>query len=192
MKSQVTLPEGYRELYRVDLQKDKKAALLVNGLGAAVGILLAVLGHFLVPISALFDLSDGFGAYFLRFGVLLAGMVAYIFLHEAVHGIFMKRYCSAKVRYGFTGLYAYAGSDGYYDKRSYRIIALAPVVLWGLVLLILNLFLSGGWWWVVFLIQITNLSGAAGDLYVTAKFHPLPETTLINDTGTAMTVYIQE
>ncbi len=189
MKSQVTLPEGYQAFCQVDLRKDKKAALLVNGAAAVVMVLLAILGHFLVPITALFDVSAGPGVYFLRLGVLLLGMIAYIFLHEAVHGVFMKRFCAARVRYGFTGLYAYAGSDGYYDKKSYRVIALAPVVIWGIVLLILNCFLTGGWWWVVYFIQICNLAGAAGDVYIALKFRALPEDTLINDTGTAMTVY---
>ena len=65
---------------------------------------------------------------------MFGGMVLYIFLHEFVHGIFIKRYSGKKADYGFTGMYAYAGSKPYFNKKSYLVIALAPVVLWGIVL----------------------------------------------------------
>ena len=110
-------------------------------------------------------------------------------LHEIVHGIAMKMCGTKKVRYGFTGLYAYAGSDDYYDKKAYIFIALAPVVFWGVVLLIINLLVPIGWFWVVYFIQIINLSGAAGDLFVTAKFLRLPNDVLVKDYGVSMTVY---
>lgn len=68
-------------------------------------------------------------------------------------------------------------------------VALAPVVLWGIVLLIINLLVSDEWIWIVYLIQITNISGAAGDFYVTAKFLKMPEDILVKDRGVSMTVY---
>jgi hypothetical protein len=106
-----------------------------------------------------------------------------------VHGITMKLFGTKKVKYGFTGLYAFAGSDDYYDKMSYITIALAPIVFWGIVLLILNLTLGSEWFWVVYIIQIINVSGAAGDMYVTYRMTKLPQDVLVRDTGVAMTVY---
>ena len=86
-------------------------------------------------------------------------------------------------------MYAYAGSDAYFGKKPYIVIALAPVVVWGVVLLILNLLAGDGWFWVVWLIQVSNLSGAAGDLYVTAKLSKMSADILIQDSGVSMTVY---
>jgi len=183
------LPDGYRELLSIHLQKDKKLALLINAMALAVGIVLGVGMHLIVPIGTLFDMTNGIGPYLLRFGVLLVGEVAYLILHELVHGITMKYYGAKRVKYGFTGLYAYAGSDEYFDKRSYLTIALAPVVIWGIVLLLLQCFVSGGWLWVVWCIQLTNLSGAAGDAYVTMRFSRLPADILVCDSGVGMTVY---
>ena len=51
------------------------------------------------------------------------------------------------------------------------------------------IFVPIAWFWVVFAIQIMNLSGAAGDLYVTVRFLRLPKDILVKDTGVAMTVY---
>ena len=124
----LSLPAGYRRVGGVDLVRDRRAMLAVNLAALLLMALLFVLGIFLVPLSLRFRF--GIGA--LAEGVLLLGAVAlYMVLHELVHGVLMRRYSGARPRYGFNGLYAYAGSDAYFDKRSYRIIALAPVVLWG-------------------------------------------------------------
>lgn len=189
MKAFESLPEGYREIYDIDLQKDKKTALFVNLLALAIAALLVIPMLFVVPISSLFSMENGMGNYFLRFGTLLVLIIVYMILHELVHGIAMKLCGTRKVKYGFTGMYAFAGSKDFYDKKAYIFIALAPVVLWGIVLAAITPLVSAQWFWVIYLIQITNLSGAAGDLFVTAKFLRLPSDILIQDYGVGMTVF---
>ena len=189
MSARNTLPENYREIFSVDLQKNTKTAVWIQVLSLAIAAAMAVPMHFVVPITTLFDMQDGLGFYLLRFAVFLALMVAYLFLHEMVHGIAMKHFGTKKVKFGFTGLYAFAGSDDYYDKRSYRVIALAPIVVWGVVLAVVNALVPDTWFWVIYWTQIANISGAAGDLYVTVKFSRLPADILVQDSGVRMTVY---
>jgi hypothetical protein len=124
--------------------------------------------------------------------IILGLEVVYIVLHELVHGITMKLVGTKKVNYGFTGLYAFAGSKDYYDKTGYIMIALAPVVLWGIVLAVIQAFVPVQWFWLVWMIQIANISGAAGDAYVTAKFSKMPKDILVSDYGVGMTVYSKE
>ncbi len=183
------LPPGYRELLSIDLQKDKKLALLINGIALILGAVMVGLMQPFVSFFTLFDMTQGLLAYFLRFLVLLAGIILYMILHELVHGITMKAFGTQKVRYGFTGLYAFAGSDDFYNKKSYVVIALAPVLIWGVVLLLLNCIVPASYFWVVYFIQIANISGAAGDIYVTWKFSRLPQDILVQDNGVSMTVY---
>lgn len=183
------LPKEYKEAFTINLQKDQKLAMLVNGLGAALMLVFGVLGHLVVPIGTMFDMEAGLLVYVLRFVVLMVGMLAYIVLHEAVHGVCMKHFSGVRPSYGFTGLYAYAGSTAYFSRRYYIIIALAPIVVWGIVLQLLCAVVPAPWFWVVYFIQVTNLSGAAGDLYVTWRFSKLPKDILVNDTGVEMTVY---
>ena len=183
------LPVGYTEVYRLNLQKDKKKAILVNGIAMVMIVALFFLGNAIVPLSTLFDMTDGEGVYFIRLGILIGGYVIYIILHEAVHGIAMKCYGAPKLKFGFTGLYAFAGSEAYFSKVPYIVIALAPVVVWGLVLLVLNLIVPASWFWVIYFIQVGNLSGAAGDLYVTCKFIGMPKDILVQDAGVSMAVY---
>ena len=192
MKAYNQLPAGYKEILSINLQKDKKLALIINVVGFFLMLVMAVPMHFVVPISTLFDMSDGIGAYAVRFVVIIISLIAYIILHEIVHGITMRLCGTKKIKYGFTGLYAFAGSDDYYDKKSYIIIALAPVVVWGIILAIINCIVPENWFWVVYVIQISNISGAAGDAYVTAKFSKLPEDILVTDCGVGMTVYSAE
>lgn len=189
MKNRTTLPEGYRPILSLDLQKNKRQMLTVSIIGTVIAIVMLGVALPFVPLSTLFDMSAGLGMYALRFGVLLVGMVAYIILHELVHGILMRALSGVKPHYGFTLMYAYAGSDAYFNKGSYLLIALAPVVLWGAVLAVINALVPTAWFWVVYLIQMTNLSGAGGDIYVTFKFARLPRDILVRDTGVAMTVF---
>lgn len=192
MKALQVLPEGYKEIFSVNLQKNKKTAVLINTVAVVIGLVMGIPMHFHISIATLFDMEKGLGAYSLRFAALLILNLIYIILHELVHGITMKICGTKKVKYGFTGIYAFAGSSDYYDKRNYIIIALAPVVLWGIVLGIINAFVPENWFWVVYLIQIANISGAAGDMYVTAKFSKMPKDILVTDNGVEMTVYSKE
>ncbi len=185
-----TLPEGYVPRWSVDLQTNKKQSLLVNMLAIGIAVVMVIVMQRIVPIQTLFT-SDNPSA-LLRLVVALAGVVLYMILHEAVHGIAMKLCGTKQVRFGFTGMYAFAGSTDYYAKRAYLSIALAPVVLWGVILAILQMLVPAAWIWVVYFIQINNISGAAGDLYVTFRFARLPRDILVQDVGLSMTVYAGE
>lgn len=189
IKSTSKLPDGYKPIYTVDLRKNKKAALTVNLLAIIITAILIVPMLFLVPISGLFDMSSGLPAYILRFSALLLFQLAYLVLHELVHGIAMKICGTKKVKYGFTGMYAFAGSGDYYGKTAYIFIALAPVIFWGVVLAIITPIVPVHWFWAVYLVQVTNLSGAAGDMFVTARFSRFPADILVKDSGVSMTVY---
>ena len=189
MKAISNLPQGYENIYTVNLQKDKKTSLFVNLFSILIGILMVVLMHFIIPVFLLFDMSEGLKNYLIRFAVLFVLAILYLILHELVHGIAMKICGTEKVKYGFAGLYAFAGSDDYYDKRSYIFIALAPIVFLGIVLAVINPFVPTKWFWVVYLIQVFNVSGAAGDFFVTFKFLHFPKDILIKDSGLEMTVY---
>ena len=185
MKNCAELPENYREILQVDLQKNKKQMLIVNGIALVITVIMMVLGCLLVPFWSIYKNP-------LQLIVMVVGLIAYILLHELVHGICMKHYSGQKPFYGFTGLYAYAGSDCYFCRKDYIIIALAPVVVWGFVLLLLNLLLQETFFWAIYLIQMMNISGAGGDFYVSWKFSKLPEDILIKDIGVSMTVYSKE
>ncbi len=190
MKTTDRLPEGYGEIFSVNLQRDKKVALILNVSAFAIMIILAFIGALFVPISLSITLDTEIWLYLLKLLIAALGIFAYIILHELTHGVAMKLYGAKKIKYGITLLYAYAGSENdYFGKISYLVIALAPVVFWGAVLGIICAVVPPSWFWVVYVIQIMNLSGAMGDLYVTFKFIRFPSDILVRDTGFEMQVF---
>lgn len=192
MKAIENLPEGYREIYYIDLQKNKIMAIIVNGLALVIAVLLAGFMNFIVPFDTMVNVEDEMRTVLIKFGVLIGSIIIYMVLHELVHGIAMKICGTKKVKYGFTGMYAFAGSEDFYDKEAYIFIALAPVVFWGIVLAVVNLIVPIDWFWIIYLIQIVNLSGAAGDLFVSVKFSRMPKDILIEDYGVGMAVYSKQ
>lgn len=188
MNNRTMLPADYCSVFTIDLQKNKKLAILINILCLLIAVLMLLPAAVLVPLSTLLDIMD-MSLYLLRFGVMLGGIIAYIVLHELVHGLVMRTFSGVRPHYGFTGLYAYTGSAAYFSKKEYVTIALAPIVLWGLVLTVILFLVPVVWFWPVYIIQVVNISGAAGDLYVTVRFARLPADILVKDTGVSMTVY---
>ena len=190
VRNTVELPQEYEEALCIDLQHNKKELLLVNGAALLIGIVMAVAGFFIVHPVNMFDFSSPLPT-LLRLGVMLLGMVLYMVLHELVHGLFFLMFgCGEKPTFGFTGMYAFAASRAYYTRTDYLIIGLSPVVFWGIVLLVLNFIVPAPWFWVVYFIQIVNISGAAGDFYVTYRLLRMPKSLLVQDDGTAMRVYL--
>lgn len=188
MKDYPTLPEGYNKYASVDLNSDKKAAIIVNGLAVLIMVIMALAGQVAHDFFTLFD-SDDYMMMLVKLIVLSVSILAYVILHELVHGVVMYYFSRVKPHFGYKGLYAYAGSTAYFCRKHYIIIALAPIVVWGIVLSVLMAVVPSDWFWIVYFIQITNISGAAGDMYVSVLFTKYPEDILVNDTGTAMTVY---
>ncbi len=179
------LPAGYALTETIDLMRNRKQALLVNGAALLIMAVLIALGFVLKPsFEIAFDLQTA-----LLLLLFCVASVAYMVLHELVHGVFIRRYSHRKPKYGFTGMYAYAGSDAYFDKRQYLRIAFAPVVLLGIVLAALNAIFYEKLFWFFFLLQVFNLSGAAGDFYVSACLRRYPPDTLVFDDGTSMEYY---
>lgn len=125
------LPEGYRLVHSIDLQKNKKSALLVNIGGLAIAAAMIVPAAFFAPISDLFSLEGPPYALLTKTAVLFVGTVLYLFLHEWTHGVFMKHYSGVKPKYGFTGLYAYTGSTAFFGKRRTASLPFPPSSFWG-------------------------------------------------------------
>ncbi len=194
MHSRKSLPSGYHEILKLDLQKNKQDALIVNILAFALAAVCVLIMHFIVPVTRIFDSLDRDGGlYFVKLGVLLVSFVLYIILHELTHAAVMRFFGAQKVRFGFTGIYAYAGSEhDYFDRFSYRLIAAAPLVVWGIIFLVLQCALPREWFWVLGMLQVGNISGAAGDIYVMWRVSHLKESILVRDTGLEMTIYDRE
>ena len=186
MRSTWELPEGYAQKFVIDLKDNKRHFWIVNGL--SMGLMVLLLGlFFLLQWYGILELhAQGLP---LQLLIMALGMIAYIPLHELLHGVFMRRYSGKKANYGITLHYAYAGSECYFTRHDHRVITLAPVTFWGVVFLLLLFLLPVNWRWVPYAWQLFNLSGAAGDFYVFWRLVKEPDSILCQDTGVKMAVF---
>ena len=180
------LPEGYREVRRVDLMRNRKQAVRVNLLALLIMGGMAVLGIFICPpfTQIVIGLHQLLGLL-----LMVAGIFLYMVLHEIIHGVFMKAFSGRNPHYGFTGIYAYAGSDAYFRRDQYLIIAFAPVVILGIVIAVLTVAFYETAFWYLYLIQMVNVSGAAGDFYVGWLIARERKDVMVRDAGTDMSFY---
>lgn len=167
--------------------------LAVSGLAIVAAMALYGLYVLKHPISEAFSMSN-FQIAFAIAGMII-GLVTYIFLHEGVHGFFIKMFSGKKPFYGKdlkAGMF-YAGSRCFFTRFAYVVIALSPFVIWGIVLALLLRDLAVGapqFWWYLYAIQMFNFSGAIGDLYITWRILRMPKDVLVQDDGIVMRFYV--
>ena len=179
---------GYKECTKIDLVKNKKEALLVNIYGIIIMVVMAVFIPLLIMGGIIeFNLETTFPLFFI---VLLISLILYIPLHEIVHGIVLKRYTDEKLSFGWKLVYAYCGSkEAVVDRKEYYAVALAPLLVFSVVfisLMVLNPSLSLVW----YVMEIMNVSGSVGDIYVSIKLRKeKSRDILITDSGTDMSFW---
>ena len=179
---------GYKECTKIDLVKNKKEALLVNIYGIIIMVVMAVFIPLLIMGGIIeFNLETTFPLFFI---VLLISLILYIPLHEIVHGIVLKNYTDEKLSFGWKLVYAYCGSkEAVVNRKEYYAVALAPLLVFSVVfisLMVLNPSLSLVW----YVMEMMNVSGSVGDIYVSIKLRKeKSRDILITDSGTDMSFW---
>lgn len=183
------MPEGYAFHGQIDLNKAEQR--IVRLIHLVLGLVPTVLGILLAPPFTQTFNVDNLMLLAIKTLTVSIGAILYIIGHEAVHGIVMWQLSHVKPTFGFSirNGNAFAGSTAYFAKTPYLIVALVPLLFWGVVLGALCVLVPRDWFWIVYLIQILNLSGAAGDLYVSIRILKMPSDVLVQDSGMEMKLY---
>lgn len=182
------LPEGYRFAGTMDFTRNRKQVVAMLKLAVAlvvIPLVLGVLWHItrLRPTPA-----PRFSQTWYVWPAMLGMLVLYIPLHELTHGAVMYALSGVRPSFGIRLPYAYCGSTAWFDRISHNVTALAPVVVWGIVLQILIAVLPREWFWPLWITQISNLSGSAGDIYCVWRLSRMKGDLLIRDDGTRMRI----
>ncbi len=192
-----TLPDQYTEARHINAA-DKKLGLILNI--AAIVILAATMGIGMLPVL----LYKGYTPLasdppmYVSFIILGVGLIAYIVLHEIVHGIAYKAFTKQKLTFGISWSCAFCGVPHIYVYRSAALVALlAPFVSFSLLLLPLSVglyFVNPMYYMPVLFILGMHLGGCSGDLYMTYLLHfkYKSKDTLIRDTGPEQFIYTRE
>jgi len=181
-----SLPKNYRLSEVMDFVRSRKQLLIVGWSGIIVTAVMIAFGLIAYPFAPTWEFLK---SCWWAWAVIPSLYVAYILLHELTHGLLMHALSGVKPKYGLKLPYAYAGSHVYFDKKSHNLIALAPLMVWGAVLFALERTLPAQWLWILYMIQISNVSGSVGDVYCVLHLMKLPGDILIQDTGTRMRIF---
>ena len=179
------LPKGYRYAGTMDFTRNRKQIMALLKLAiilTAIPVIIGIVYSFLNPGVMAFVRDFRM---WLWMGLML---LAYIPLHELTHGAVMLALSGVMPTFGLKLPYAYAGSTVWFDRKSHVITALAPVVLWGIIIQTLIIALPDIWFWPLWAVQISNLSGSAGDIYCAWALMRMKGDLLIQDTGTRMRI----
>lgn len=187
-----TLPDGYKETDYVNLYLNRRVYRNLNTASFFIGAAVIAVGWLWQGFDGLLDLlRRGMSDYLLWLLLLAGGILAYLALHELTHGLFIRLFSGLRPHYGRKGVLLFTGSEAYFCRRHYIVIALAPVMLFGLIFGALSLFLKNEWFWFVMALQVANLGGAVGDYYITYRALRQPKTALFRDSGVGVTFYTE-
>ena len=179
------LPPGYRLAGTMDFNRNREQIMAMLKLAIALLIVPLVIGLFVVPPRLSWR---GFLETWPLWAAMVGMQVIYVPLHELTHGAVMLALSGVRPSFGIKLPYAWCGSKVWFDKSSHNITALAPVILWGIVLQALIAALPSQWFWPLWLVQLSNLSGSAGDICCVYYLAHMKGDLLIQDTGTRMRI----
>jgi hypothetical protein len=170
--------------------------LILNGIGFVLFIAAAFLLAFYIRLVRPQD-STGFSGsiqggtemlWLVLF--LLLEFVLLIILHEGVHGVCFWLITGRRPIFNIGPGYAYAGAPHcLISKKPYLVTALSPLIVLTVVGLILIPLVATNLLFFLVLFIVMNISGAVGDLWVSASLLRRTEPLLVQDFGDRVMVY---
>jgi hypothetical protein len=194
------LPSGYRQALYINA-KSAKFGIIFNLI--ALAVLVAVIAFAVVsiklsrrPMTNILEMDPL--ELLIADVVFLFVMVAYIVLHELVHGAVYKAMTGEKLTFGMSWSCAFCGVPNIFTYRKTALLAVvAPFAVFTLLfipILILLYFVSPLYYLLAAVIFGMHLGGCSGDLYVlyllTVKFKD--RKTLMRDTGPEQFFYVYD
>ena len=175
---------GHRLHSTLDLKEDRSAAttIQVAFVGTVVAMVVAALALDL-PLDS--SLSGGVTAV-----VTVVACIAYMALHELTHALLLWVLTRERPSVAVRLPYIVTGSRTLLTRRTAVVVALAPVVLFTVVLLGLLASLPESLFLPAYVVLGLNLASSAGDVLQARAFLQLPAAALIRDDGATTSVYL--
>ena len=191
------LPAGYTQAFYLNC-KDFKVGLVFTLVSLVVMVAVMALSALPLLLGAQPGYMvefEGLQALWVMYG-FMALMLAYIVLHELVHGIFYKALTGEKLTFGISWSCAFCGVPNIYTyRRTALLSAAAPLVIFTVLMLPVQIaffFVHPLFYWMMAFIFGIHLGGCCGDgfliLLLLVRFKD--PRTLIRDTGPEQYIYI--
>jgi hypothetical protein len=186
LRDTAELPRTYGEHRTVDFKKDMNFAVAVQGLFALMA-LVAVAAALLLDLP----LETSWSA-ILTISVTTFACLIYMAVHEATHGVVLQILTKLKPSYGMRFPFLTTGNHAYLTRRSAVVVALAPAVIWGILLAAALLTLPQDYLRTAYILLALNFAGSTGDfveVYVVSRQQP---DALVQDDGDKVHVFVPQ
>ncbi|MDZ4089750.1 MAG: DUF3267 domain-containing protein [Arthrobacter sp.] len=184
LRDTVELPSAYRQHMTVDLKKDRKFAVAVQGIFVLV-VLLAAVAALLLDLPPATSWGPA-----VTIPVTLAACLVYMAVHEATHGVALHLLTKVKPSYAVRFPFLTTGNHAYLTRRSGIIVALAPTVIWGIVLVVALLTLPPDYLLSAYILLTLNFAGSAGDFVEVYVVSRQQQDALVKDDGNQIHVFV--
>lgn len=180
------LPSNYKYLESIDLKNNQRVNNLIQIVFLAIALLMVGFAIiFKLPIKN--DLGT-----VIKILITVLSCVVYMILHELTHGVFIRLFSHKRANYYFRFPYLATGSSSYFNKKSFIIITLSPVIIWGIILGLLLVLLPQYLFLTIYVVIGINFAGASGDYFQVYRFANLDKTALIQDDGKETKIFVLE
>lgn len=177
------LPTTYQRDLTVDFNKDRKFAVVIQGLFLAV-VMIAV------TVALLVELPLPGWSPWITVPVTLLACLIYMAAHELTHGLTLRALTGTKPSYSVRFPFLTTSSPLYLTRRSTIMTALAPCIIWGVVFFAALFLVPGELRLMVYILLALNFAGSAGDYLEAILAVRQPPDALLQDEGDRVHVFI--
>lgn len=180
------LPSNYRESQTIDFKKDRKFAIAIQAIFVAIAVMAVI-----IPLLFSVRLGTTWSPILTIPATFLAALI-YMAVHEATHGVMLQVLTKVKPSYRVRFPFLTTGNRAYLTRRSTAIVALAPAVLWGVVLSAVLLTIPADFQLTAYILLALNFAGSSGDFVETFVVERLPRNALVKDDGNKIRVFLPQ
>ena len=182
--SVTTPPAGYQIASTLDLKADRRAALTIQA-GVALTVATAIALAFLLDLPLDSGWSSGVTAV-----LTVSAVVVYMVAHELTHGAALWVLTRVRPTYAVRLPFLTTGSQALLTRRDAVIVAMAPFLLWAVVLAAVWLTLPQDGLLTTYVLIVLNVAGSVGDAVQAWAVSQLAPGSLVRDDGTETTVFV--
>lgn len=170
---------NYKNIASFSLNEKKKQNLI-----SLLFLLIAGIGGGLVFLTKVYEKAT------LPPWKIILSIIGFILVHELIHIFFMTVFAKGKIKVKVKFPTIAVGSDAYFNKCQYIIIALAPVFILGILTSIAYFLFSYKFLFTILL--IFNFASASGDYLLTFYALKQKKNSFFVDTAKETLIYIEE
>jgi hypothetical protein len=180
----IELPSSYQQHMTVDLKKDRKFTVAVQGIFVP-GVLLAAVAALLLDLAPTTSWP-----HLVTIPVTLAVCLVYMAVHEVTHGVALQLLTKVKPSYTVRFPFLTTGNHAFLTRRSAVIVALAPAAIWGIALVVALLTLPPDYLLSAYILLTLNFAGSAGDFVEVYVLSRQQQDALVKNDGNQIHVYV--